>query len=80
MEVIAVIAVGARPEHGHELAARILADLAQEFPLIAVAAPALFDVDVATVGKRKARYVDGVAEAMLAHPRTALVVAGAAGI
>ena len=81
MEMIVVVDVGARPEHGREMLAGAGMDLVQERRLLAAGLlPILDDADAAPVRKFEAGDVDRIAEGVFGKLRARNIVDAPAAI
>src|SRR5204862_2752443 len=80
VEVVAVIEVVGRAEHGREDAARPAMHVAQEIALSQSAPPAALDIDRASAGQAESRDVDGIGVAVLGEMCAVDVVHRPAGI
>src|SRR5215831_2307201 len=80
MEVVAMVEVVVRPEHGGEYATGAAIDIAQEIALGQGSPPAALDVDDASVREHEPRDVDGVGMAVLGQVGTVDVVHGSARV
>ena len=72
--------VAARPEHGREIAAGILADRQLEAVFLRTRRPVSADVERLAVGEADRLDIDGVGVGVLAELRAALIVAGSADV
>src|SRR5262245_29983000 len=80
VDVIVVMDVRARREHGGELIAGGGLHVAQEALLLRQAAPAVLHRDPASVGEREGGDVERIAEGVLGDARARIAVHAAAGI
>ena len=80
VDVIVVIDVGARRQHGGELLAGGGLHVVQKALLFRQPLPAVLDRNVPSVGEREARDVERVAEGVLGNMRIGIAVHAAAGI
>src|SRR5262249_20371783 len=80
VEVVAMVKVVGRPQHGGEFATGAAMHLAQEIAFGQGTPPAAFDVHDASVGEHEPRDVDGVGMAVLGQVGTIDVVHGSARI
>ena len=80
MDVIVVIDVGARRQHGVELLAGRALHVAQKALLFRHALPAVLHRDAPAVGEREGGDVERVAEGVLGNMRARIAVHAAAGI
>ena len=80
VDVIVVIDVGARREHGAKFLAGRRLHVAQKTLLLRRAVPAILHADLAAVGQFELGDVERVAERVLGNPRIGVAVHSAAGI
>src|SRR5579871_6357380 len=80
VDVIVVIDVGARRQHGVELLAGRALHVAQKSLLLGQAMPAVFHCDAAAVGEREGSDVERISERMLGNVRVGIAVHAATGI